>query len=724
MEGQASCKQCPPQSLTLWGSGATSDTDCACRIGYTASRQEDGGGLECTRCPPRSTTKSTNSTSALDCICADGFWNPSMKSDLAADQQQPPQPLQPPHPPQLQQECLPCPQFSTCRSGKAPRTKAGYWRVPWRNESLHTNPTGSVVSPRLKCLEPSACVGARPNSGENESAVPEGCLEFHSGPLCAACGRNAYKQAGSYLCLPCFDAVELSGLFVAFVVMSALGIILAMTVATVADGGEASAVDVIILKIALNSAVISAAASSFPLAWPPIVIKMFQFYAVASASAMGDSLSADCVVRTGALRPVQAWALSMVVITPTTVLLWATSYAAMARCRCKSKFLRVYFPVASLVTLLMAHPVITKAAIKLVACRPVAGRYFLETDFNVSCSSDEYRLWVRALAMPMLLLFTFGIPGIYAWAMYRHVRKGRIIEERAVYGFLFSGFRENMWWFELWNTLRKSLFTMGAVLFGPYGTFMQTWAALCLLLFYVVVFSLAQPYEQVYLNRLERSALSINCVTLLCGLGLFTNDQASEARNPALAMALSVVIVMLNAVFLTNVINTLRVYGQHCAKCRKSRASPGGEAAARNDKQIRAGRLMQRVQRSDEFKLVRAQTKRGSLRYNVKVAVHMKKGRDAVAIWTAENSRARSKLQAQKLAAQARLKSRIRRRSHKPPKIEAGQVVPLPKKAGGVKVAMAPVSSAAVLPASDPLVGRSPAPQKWETHVNRRKKAY
>lgn len=60
-----------------------------------------------------------------------------------------------------------------------------------------------------------------------------------------------------------------------------------------ADGGEAAAVDVVILKIAINSGIISAGASAFPLAWPPIVVKMFQMYAVASASAIGDSLSAD-----------------------------------------------------------------------------------------------------------------------------------------------------------------------------------------------------------------------------------------------------------------------------------------------------------------------------------------------------------------------------------------------------------------------------------------------
>ena len=144
-----------------------------------------------------------------------------------------------------------------------------------------------------------------------------------------------------------------------------------------------------------------------------------------------------------------------------------------------------------------------------------------------------------------------------------------------MYGFLFSGFRKNMWWFELWNSLRKSLFTMGAVLFGPYGTFMQTWAALCLLLFYVVVFSLTQPYEQVYLNRLERNALSINCVTLLCGLGLFTNDQASEKRNPTLAMTLSVIIVMLTP-YSSSTSSTLYAFGKHCAKCRSGCGSRWG----------------------------------------------------------------------------------------------------------------------------------------------------
>ena len=181
-------------------------------------------------------------------------------------------------------ECLSCPDFAQCRGGVAPVTRAGYWRVPWRDEALPSTAAPKTAGPqagdtpqqqetvlanRLQCLEPAACVGAAddaaadtPPTNGTAGFVEEGCAEFYSGPLCAACTRHAYKQAASYLYLPCYDAPGLSALFVALVVASALAVIVGMTLATVADGGEASAVDVVVAKIAWNSAVISAAAAS------------------------------------------------------------------------------------------------------------------------------------------------------------------------------------------------------------------------------------------------------------------------------------------------------------------------------------------------------------------------------------------------------------------------------------------------------------------------------
>ena len=157
---------------------------------------------------------------------------------------------------------------------------------------------------------------------------------------------------------------------------------------------------------------------------------MFQMYAVASASAIGDSLSADCVLRESTMRPVQVWALTMLVIPPAVVLLWVVVFGFLRIVRQRKQYLKVHLPVSIIVTLLFAHPVVTKSAVKLVACRTVAGRTYLDADFGIDCASDEYTVWAINVALPMFIVFTFGIPLWYLLAMYRHARKGRLHEHR------------------------------------------------------------------------------------------------------------------------------------------------------------------------------------------------------------------------------------------------------------------------------------------------------
>ena len=195
--------------------------------------------------------------------------------------------------------------------------------------------------------------------------------------------------------------------------------------------------------------------------------------------------------------------------------------------------------------------------------------------------------------------------------MYRHVRKGTLADRRHVYGFFFSGFRKEAWWFELWNTLRKSLFTISSVLFAPAGIMMQTWAALLLLLLYVAIFSLSHPYEESYLNRLEHTALSINVLTLLLGLGLFTNENAGPNRkSDSFATLLTVCIVVFNVSFMLQVIWTLTQHSQYCHVCKRK------QVAATVAVHPRSGpRRVQRVLRNHQ------PTIKGSLKYNVKVAV-------------------------------------------------------------------------------------------------------
>jgi hypothetical protein len=90
-----------------------------------------------------------------------------------------------------------------------------------------------------------------------------------------------------------------------------------------------------------------------------------------------------------------------------------------------------------------------------------------------------------------------------------------------------------------------------------------------LLLFFLIVFSLSQPYEQDFLNNLERSALSISVITLLSGLGLFTNDQAGESRSGDFAIFLTFIIVFFNTLFVLNIFVTFSKHTTYCKMCKR-----------------------------------------------------------------------------------------------------------------------------------------------------------
>ena len=116
--------------------------------------------------------------------------------------------------------------------------------MPWSKHNLRFE----------KCLEETACLGASETQAEtNNKSIVEGCAPLYNPPLCAVCARGSYKDAGSFKCLACFDDQSQSIWLVVFIVFMTLAVIAGFTIATVKDGGQASAVDVAILKIGVDN---------------------------------------------------------------------------------------------------------------------------------------------------------------------------------------------------------------------------------------------------------------------------------------------------------------------------------------------------------------------------------------------------------------------------------------------------------------------------------------
>ena len=199
----------------------------------------------------------------------------------------------------------------------APETSPGYWKVPWRAET--------DAETRLRVPQRVRMPGPTPT----DPNTTEGCAPLHRGPLCAACAPASYRATGAYNCVPCNDNEGVSAIFVLLLLLGVLAVISAVTKLTLADGGKAAAVDVVVAKITMNHFVIASAAATFPLRWPPFIQAFMSIMSILSASAMGDSaFSIDCIVRGGGTRPVQSWALVTILAPPILV----GAAAALWRC--------------------------------------------------------------------------------------------------------------------------------------------------------------------------------------------------------------------------------------------------------------------------------------------------------------------------------------------------------------------------------------------------------
>ena len=86
---------------------------------------------------------------------------------------------------------------------------------------------------------------------------------------------------------------------------------------------------------------------------------------------------------------------------------------------------------------------------------------YLRTDYSISCKNGQYKMF-KLYAGLMLLLVPVGIPATYFAVLWR--RKDRIKlseevkdedEELSALAFLFSSYKPQWWWFDIFGTFRR-----------------------------------------------------------------------------------------------------------------------------------------------------------------------------------------------------------------------------------------------------------------------------
>jgi hypothetical protein len=214
-----------------------------------------------------------------------------------------------------------------------------------------------------------------------------------------------------------------------------------------------------------------------------------------------------------------------------------------------------YFIVSIIVFAFLIHPTLTRITLAMFTCTELPGtdNTYLVVDKAVQCNTSESAPWMYAVGVPFFVFYALGIPALAFFALKRHKATLDTDETRATYGFLYSSFNLDQYWWEELIMLRKVGFSIMAVLLAPLGIVSQTMLATLVLTLFAVFHARAMPYNKPVLNRLELYSLVVALFTLQGGLYLFACDVCSDVTREAI----TVLIIFINMVFVVAVIVAL-----------------------------------------------------------------------------------------------------------------------------------------------------------------------
>jgi hypothetical protein len=282
------------------------------------------------------------------------------------------------------------------------------------------------------------------------------------------------------------------------------------------------------------------------------------------------------------------------------------------------------------VLLYLAYPTAVKQALAMLSCERVGGVFWLSHDLEEPCLKGRHLYYTLALCLPQVFLYVLGLPLGATLVLFR---KRKILHTQRVmfrWGLLYAGYRHYAW--ELSIVVRKvSLVLVGGVFGAKLGPDMQVYLALALVIVFIICHLVAQPFDVItqkhtILHWLELCSLAVCWSTLYCGM-LFWIGPPRISHN--FLVFLSFYIIGVNVSF------TAVVLFQYCRGLRLERRKEGEHTleALREQTLQRMRKRLEGVGASDGTRFrrgapqarlrLRQKTFRGSLKYNLKVAIHL-----------------------------------------------------------------------------------------------------
>jgi len=205
-----------------------------------------------------------------------------------------------------------------------------------------------------------------------------------------------------------------------------------------------------------------------------------------------------------------------------------------------TKRFKIYATVSMVMIVFLSHPSITRETLEIFACRSVAGKEYLQSDFSVKCHTQIHTLYIF-IAIAMLLGYVIGLP---AWGCYLIYNNRYSLENVAGFNFIYDGYKKEwiLWEFVVFG--RKAIEIIIIVTLRQYPT-SQTFTGMLLLIVSLIAHQYCQPFRKPADNGMEFISISISYFCLLLGLLYTSKEISNTSKTTVTTVYIGVILIFL-----------------------------------------------------------------------------------------------------------------------------------------------------------------------------------
>tara|TARA_B100000795_G_C22792834_1_gene437797 strand:+ start:17 stop:2650 length:2634 start_codon:yes stop_codon:yes gene_type:complete len=370
---------------------------------------------------------------------------------------------------------------------------------------------------------------ARCNHKNCTAHCHEGYVE--GSKLCGQCSPNYSHEGLTGKCNLCPSPTVNTWIAVGGTVAGILALFVFVRI-TIDSHGSLNGSDGV-KSIGLSFIQLIALLATFPIAWPPIFIEIFQVGG--AITVLGQHLvNVKCMFPSltdaDVFFSIQLiWGVAPLVVLSACVASWFTVDKFMPCFNVSKRNVKIK---ASCVAIMyMLWPSLCSQAFSMFACRNICTENvsYLRADLDEVCYQDRHLYYTLGVGLPMIFLYIIGLP-LLAFVRVRSMIQTKTATDAAlisevdrdnhqIYGLFHSSYREETWWWESTVAFRK----IAVALLGVLGTQMESMQIHFTTMFvmcFIVTTAQVRPFggkKQELLHMLEIFSLVATFLTLWAG---------------------------------------------------------------------------------------------------------------------------------------------------------------------------------------------------------------